>query len=261
MQSRLASIEKLKRKYGFTISDIMTFLKKAKADFSRLDQSENTLAELEKQIHQESRALRQKAGQLMELRTAADKVFRQKMEDTLFRLGLVNSRIAFHMEPMKDITPEGAAAIELYFSANKGESMQSLAKIASGGEVSRIALALKANGPDSVEGRTMIFDEIDVGISGQTGLQVAAEIRKLSSRGQVLCITHLPQTAASADHHYFIYKKEKDGRTVTQVRALSEEDHIREIARMFAGDDTSPASITAARQLISQVREHKPACS
>lgn len=261
MQSRLASIEKLKRKYGFTISDIMTFLKKAKADFSRLDQSENTLAELEKQIHQESRALRQKAGQLMELRTAADKVFRQKMEDTLFRLGLVNSRIAFHMEPMKDITPEGAAAIELYFSANKGESMQPLAKIASGGEVSRIALALKANGPDSVEGRTMIFDEIDVGISGQTGLQVAAEIRKLSSRGQVLCITHLPQTAASADHHYFIYKKEKDGRTVTQVRALSEEDHIREIARMFAGDDTSPASITAARQLISQVREHKPACS
>ena len=182
------------------------------------------------------------------------------MEDTLFRLGLINSRIAFHLEPMQDITEEGAAAIELYFSANKGEAMQPLAKIASGGEVSRIALALKANGPDSVEGRTMIFDEIDVGISGQTGLQVAAEIHKLSRRGQVFCITHLPQTAASADHHYFIYKKEKDGRTVTQVRKLSEEDHIREIARMFAGDDTSPASITAARQLICQVRGNISDC-
>ena len=92
----------------------------------------------------------------------------------------------------------------------------------------------------------MIFDEIDVGISGQTGLQVADHIRKLSGRGQIFCITHLPQTAAIADHHYFIYKKEMDGRTVTQVRGLSEGEHVLEIARMFAGNDTTKASIEAA---------------
>ena len=140
------------------------------------------------------------------------------------------------------------------FSANTGEDMQPLAKIASGGEVSRIALALKTAGPERTTGKTMIFDEIDVGISGQTGLQVADHIRQLSGQGQVFCITHLPQTAAIADHHYFIYKKEMDGRTVTQVRGLSEGEHVLEIARMFAGNDTTKASIEAARQIVKQVK-------
>ena len=153
------------------------------------------------------------------------------MTATLNKLGMLNSRIAFHIEPMKDITADGSAGIELYFSANTGEDMQPLAKIASGGEVSRIALALKTAGP-----------------------QVADHIRQLSGQGQVFCITHLPQTAAIADHHYFIYKKEMDGRTVTQVRGLSEGEHVLEIARMFAGNDTTKASIEAARQIVKQVK-------
>jgi DNA repair protein RecN (Recombination protein N) len=165
-----------------------------------------------------------------------------------------HSRIAFHIQPMKEVTPDGAAAIELYFSANTGEDMQPLAKIASGGEVSRIALALKTSSPDLETGKTMIFDEIDVGISGQTGLQVAYHIRKLRHNGQVFCITHLPQTAAIADHHYFLYKQENNGRTVTQIRKLSAEEHILEIARMFAGNDTTKASVEAARQIVQQVK-------
>lgn len=257
MQARLASIEKLKRKYGFTIAEILAFLAKAKADYDRLDQSESTLAGLEKAIGQKEKVVRQQADVLMKLRLKADQQFRKRMGDTLKRLGLVNSRIAFHLEPMTEITPVGAACVELYFSANTGEAMQPLAKIASGGEVSRIALALKASNPDQADGRTMIFDEIDVGISGQTGLQVAAEIRKLRRRGQVFCITHLPQTAAIADQHYFIYKEEHDGRTVTQLRSLSEEEHVREIARMFAGDEAGTASLEAARQLLQQVRGGK----
>lgn len=255
MQSRMAAIEKLKRKYGVTVADILQFLAKAKDDYERLDQSESHLAKLEDQLAKEAEAVRHQAAVLLELRRQADGRFSKAMAATLSKLGMPNSRIAFHLEPMKDISPDGALGIELYFSANTGEAMQPLAKIASGGEVSRIALALKTAGSGKHTDKTIIFDEIDVGISGQTGLQVADHIRKLSAQGQIFCITHLPQTAAIADHHYFIYKKELDGRTVTQVRALSDGEHVLEIARMFAGNDTTKASIEAARQIVRQVKK------
>ena len=255
MQSRLASIEKLKRKYGFTVADILQFLAKAKADYERLDHSESHLAKLEEKLAREAEAVRQQAQVLDAARRENDMDEElQNMIGEFNKLGMLNSRIDFHIEPMKEIMPDGSAGIELYFSANTGEAMQPLAKIASGGEVSRIALALKTAGSERTTGKTMIFDEIDVGISGQTGLQVADHIRQLSGQGQVFCITHLPQTAAIADHHYFIYKKEMDGRTVTQVRGLSDGEHILEIARMFAGNDTTKASIEAARQIVTQVK-------
>ena len=256
MQSRLAAIDKLKRKYGLTIEEILAFLAKAKGEYERLDQSESLLAELQAEIKRQEQGLRRQAERLLSLRREADASFRQAMEETLHQLGMPNSLIAFHIEPMEKILPDGAAYIELYFSANTGEAMQPLAKIASGGEISRIALALKSSAA-SAGGQTMIFDEIDVGISGQTGLKVAEHIRRLGRDNQVLCITHLPQTAAIADHHYFIYKREADGRTVSQVRPLSAEDHVLEIARMFAGDDATEASIEAAKQIVRQVRNDK----
>lgn len=257
MQSRLAAIEKLRRKYGATVADILQFLAKAKADYDRLDQSENELAKLEKRLQAEEKAARAQSDILLGLRKQAGNRFSQQMTATLKKLGIPHSRLVFHLEPMDDVNAEGAKNIELYFSANTGEDLQPLAKIASGGEVSRIALALKTASPEKLGSQTMIFDEIDVGISGQTGLQVADHIRKLSGRGQVFCITHLPQTAAIADHHYFIYKKEAAGRTLTQVRTLTKDEHVQEIARMFAGNDTTPASLTAARQIIAQVKEGK----
>lgn len=255
MQSRLAVIDKLKRKYGLTIADILAFWEKAKADFSRLDQSETVLASLQTEMKQKEKALRQQADVLFALRSKANQTFRHAMEAALAELGMPNASITFYMEPMQRIEPDGAAAIELYFSANVGEDKKPLAKIASGGEISRIALALKTSSRNISTGQTMIFDEIDVGISGQTGLQVADHIRRLRRYGQVFCITHLPQTASIADHHYFIYKKECSGRTVSQVRTLSAEEHIQEIARMFAGNDTTQASLEAARQLVSQVKK------
>lgn len=256
MQSRLAAIDKLKRKYGLTIEEILAFLARAKEEYERLDQSESLLAELQADIKKQETLLRRQAERLLTLRRQGDAVFRSAMEQTLHQLGMPNSRIAFHIEPMEKILPEGAASVELYFSANMGEAMQPLAKIASGGEISRIALALKSSSSPA-GGQTMIFDEIDVGISGQTGLKVAEHIRRLGRNSQVLCITHLPQTAAIADHHNFIYKKEVGGRTVSQVRPLSETEHVLEIARMFAGDEVTEAGIEAAKQIVSQVRDNK----
>lgn len=255
MQARLAVIDKLKRKYGITITEILAFLEKAKSEYNRLNQSENILASLQKEMQEKERELRKQAVALFALRSKANQTFGHAMEDALVKLGMPNASITFHMEPMQRIEPNGAAAIELYFSANLGEAKKPLAKIASGGEISRIALALKTSSRTISLGKTMIFDEIDVGISGQTGLQVADHIRKLRQYGQVFCITHLPQTASIADHHYFIYKKECNGRTISQVRLLSGEEHIQEIARMFAGNDMTQASLETARQLVSQVKK------
>jgi DNA repair protein RecN (Recombination protein N) len=255
LQSRLAAIEKLKRKYGYSIEKIKEFLEKSKVEFNRLEQSESILEELKTQSAAVERAVREAAAKLFKLRQAADATFRQQMKSTLSRLGMADSYIGFHLEPMTGINAIGADGVELYFTANKGEAPLPLAKIASGGEVSRIALALKTCTPHMGAGKTVIFDEIDVGISGQTGLQVGKHIRKLRERGQVFCITHLPQTAAIADQHVFLYKQEEQGRTVTLLRQLSPEEHVREIARMFAGNTISDASVTAARQLIKQVRD------
>lgn len=255
MQARLAVIDKLKRKYGITITEILAFLEKAKSDYNRLDQSENILASLQKDMQKKESELRKQAAVLFALRSKANQAFGHAMEDALAKLGMPNTSITFHIEPMQRIEPNGAAAIELYFSANLGEEQKPLAKIASGGEISRIALALKTSSRTISLGKTMIFDEIDVGISGQIGMQVADHIRKLRHYGQVFCITHLPQTASIADHHYFIYKKECNGRTISQVRLLSGEEHIQEIARMFAGNDMTQASLETARQLVSQVKK------
>lgn len=255
MQARLAVIDKLKRKYGITITEILAFLEKAKSEYNRLDQSENILASLQKDMQKKESEVRKQAAVLFALRSKANQAFGHAMEAALAKLGMPNTSITFHIEPMQRIEPNGAAAIELYFSANLGEEQKPLAKIASGGEISRIALALKTSSRTISLGKTMIFDEIDVGISGQIGLQVADHIRKLRHYGQVFCITHLPQTASIADHHYFIYKKECNGRTISQVRLLSGEEHIQEIARMFAGNDMTQASLETARQLVSQVKK------
>ena len=173
------------------------------------------------------------------------------MTETLNKLGMPNSRIAFHLEPMKDISPDGASGIELYFSANTGEAMQPLAKIASGGEVSRIALALKTTGTGQTSDKTMIFDEIDVGISGQTGLQVADHIRKLSGRGQIFCITHLPQTAAIADHHSSsIRKKPMAGRSLRYAAFQTANTSLK-----------SPACLPATIRLKPVLKRHGRSCN
>jgi DNA repair protein RecN (Recombination protein N) len=255
MQARLAAIEKLKRKYGFSIEKIKETLDQAKREFDRLSQSESILAELTAKVGALEQELHQKAASLMALRRQADQVFRAAMAASLNHLGMPDARIGFALKDMTQINGTGADLVELYFSANKGEDLKPLAKIASGGEISRIALALKTCSRDAVPHKTVIFDEIDVGISGQTGLAVAEHIRKLRHESQVFCITHLPQTAAIADQHYLLYKTESGGRTTSQVRKLSEGEHVLEIARMFSGDHTSKASIEAAKQIIAKVHD------
>lgn len=255
MQERLAKMEKLKRKYGPSIEDILAFLQHAKQEYQQLEDVDNQLARVKKKLVAAQQQAKEKAQALYDVRLHVAKQFQQSMTETLGKLGMPHSQIRFHIEPMETVTAIGAKVVELYFSANKGEAVQPLAKIASGGEVSRIALALKSIGERKQSDKTRIFDEIDVGISGQTGVQVAKHMHQLCQQEQVFCITHLPQTAAAADKHYVIYKKEEKGRTISQVKLLSPQEHVQEIARMFTGDDVREEGIEAARTLIRQSKE------
>lgn len=256
MQSRLAAIEKLKRKYGFTVADIRAFEAKAREDRERLSDSENRMADLQKQISLKEAQLSRAGDKLFQARLEGADLFKEKTEAVLQHLGLEKSRISFRIEPMDKITAAGASSVDLYFSANSGEAEKPLAEVASGGEVSRIALALKSVFHEKGQEKTVIFDEIDVGISGQTGLQVASHIGRLGVAGQVFCITHLPQTAAIGDNHFFLYKEETNGRTVTKARVLHKADHVAEIARMFSGNDVTDTSLQAAEELIYKVKDN-----
>ena len=231
MQSRLAAIDKLKRKYGLTIEEILAFLAKAKGEYERLDQSESLLAELQADIKRQEQGLRRQAERLLSLRREADASFRQAMEETLHQLGMPNSRIAFHIEPMEKILPDGAASIELYFSANTGEAMQPLAKIASGGELSRFMLAV-VSVQEHDEEATLIFDEVDTGVGGLTLNKVAERLEVLAQHRQMLLITHWPQLASRALRHFRVTKQVKDGKTFTQCLRLDEGERKTELARM-----------------------------
>jgi DNA repair protein RecN (Recombination protein N) len=139
-----------------------------------------------------------------------------------------------------------------YISANKGEKLKPLSKTASGGEISRIMLALKAVLAREQSLPVMIFDEIDVGISGKIGLQVGRTMRALSKRCQIMAITHLPQIASQSHHHFRVLKEEEDDRTVTQIEPLAEAEHIREVARLMSGESVSEAALQSARELVTE---------
>ena len=157
-----------------------------------------------------------------------------------------------------ELSARGADEIEMMFSANAGEPEKPLSKVASGGELSRIALAVKtvAAAGDSVA-QSMVFDEIDTGIGGRTAQMVAERIARVAAQRQVLCITHLPQIACMADVHYYLEKTAKDGKTSTDVRALPPKERAKEIARMASGADATEASLTNAKEMIARAAETK----
>ena len=164
------------------------------------------------------------------------------------------AKLEFVIEGTESLSPLGASRIELLFSANAGEALLPLHKVASGGELARIALAFKTVFNRATH-KTLVFDEIDVGISGDIALQVAKQILQLSSDNQVFCITHLPQTASVAKQHYHLHKVEEEGRTISKVTILSEDEHITQIARMMSGQSFSDTAIETAKEMIQYFQQ------
>lgn len=260
LQSRMDVIYRLCKKYGATLGDVLAHQAKVEQELSEIENYDEDIAALEKEIAALEEKLGRKAAELTRLRTAAANDLSSAIKEQLFALGMPKARFHIRVEQAEDYGANGRDDVAMFFSANPGEAEKPLQKVASGGELSRIALAIKtvASSRDSSV-PSMVFDEIDTGIGGRTAQMVAERIALVAQYKQVLCITHLPQIACMADAHLYISKRTVEGTTATQIRPLSERERISEIARMASGADMTTASLDNAREMVSHAKMKKDA--
>lgn len=249
--ARLSLIDNLKKKYGGTIEEILSYYEKISQELNQIENFDLVKADLEKEVNEAFSVLTEKAQQLSQIRKAAAAKLEEAISRELHDLNFQNASISIAFTPLKDIGPDGADDVEILLSANRGEPLKPLIKVASGGEISRIMLAIKniTGTFDSIP--TMIFDEIDTGISGITASVVGRKLHEISENHQIICITHLPQIAAAGDFHYRICKEETEERTFTTVQQLSPEETIDEIARLLGGENITETTRQSARELMA----------
>ena len=248
-QDRDTTIYGLKKKYGETVEDILAYEEKAQSRLEELEGLVFAQDELERRLEEAKRVAEEALTVLHEVRQKNAKEIATALHQELVDLGMPKGDIQFHIEEGTELSSLGAKSIEMLFSANKGEQLLPLHKVASGGELARIALAFKSVFRSDAF-KTMVFDEIDVGISGDIALKVAEKILNLSRTNQVFCITHLPQTASIAKQHYHLSKIEQDDRTISTLVVLNEEERVTQIASMMSGKGMSATALAAAKELI-----------
>lgn len=251
VEERLDLIRTLKRKYGETIEEIIRYGEELNDKLDALTHSEERTGELESEIERVNGQVVTKAEKLSNLRCQGASKFAKSIEQELDSLSMPSAAFRVAQE-RTEIGASGIDKVEFLISANPGEPPRPLAKIASGGEMSRIMLAIKSvmAAVDSMP--TLIFDEIDVGVGGRTAEVIGLKLESLASRSQVLCITHLPQIARHPGEHFCIEKQLLDGRTVVRVRKLTDEERITELARMLGGAETSDIAIQHAKEMLGK---------
>ncbi len=257
LHARADVIFKLKQKYGASVNEILRRLEKIRAEISAAETFDSDVDELQRAVVKLERQTKSCAGELLQMRRASAKTLSAAIETEIRRLGMEHAQFEIVITAAEKLSSRGGDSAEILFSANVGEEKFSLSKVVSGGELSRISLAIKtvtAGREDSAA--TMVFDEIDAGLGGVTARTVAEAIAKVSRGRQVLCITHLPQIASMADVHLQISKSELDGRTVTQVATLNDSERVKEIARMASGE-VSPVSMKNAHEMILSAKNFK----
>jgi DNA repair protein RecN (Recombination protein N) len=262
VEGRLADIQRLKRKYGNTVKEILAFHERSTRDLASLLTSDENLAQLEKDRLSAATRYREAARLLSEKRKAAARVLEETVAKELAQLAMQRCRfqVAFSEtkpdasidtgQPAPWETVLGIDQVEFLLSPNPGEDLKPLVKIASGGEISRIMLALKSVRTLDGCGKCLVFDEVDAGIGGQTADVVGQKLKRLSQKDQVICVTHLPQIAAYADRHYFIEKRVEKGRTLTRIALLQHEDRVQEIARMISGEHKTDSVLKHAAEML-----------
>ena len=248
-QDRDTTIYGLKKKYGETVEEILAYEEKAQARLEELEGLVFAQDELEARLEEAKKVAEEALTVLHKVRLKNAKVIATALHQELVDLGMPKGDIQFHIEEGDELSSLGAKSIEMLFSANKGEQLLPLHKVASGGELARIALAFKSVFRSDTF-KTMVFDEIDVGISGDIALKVAEKILNLSKTNQVFCITHLPQTASIAKQHYHLSKIEQDDRTISTLAVLNEAERVTQIASMMSGRGMSTTALAAAKELI-----------
>jgi DNA repair protein RecN (Recombination protein N) len=252
VEDRLASLERLKRKYGPTLAEVRLHHQTLAEQLAALQQPEGQLSALQAAADAAADAFLAAASRLSAARRAAAGPFAERLARELGDLAMPHADVSFrfqHAQGEGEWSVSGIDRAELLLSANPGESPRPLARVASGGELSRVMLAMKVLDAPEASGRTLIFDEVDAGIGGRVADSVGARLRALSGHAQVLCVTHLPQVAVHADAHIHISKRVAAGRTSTSATTLHDESRVEELARMMAGD-TSGAMREGARALL-----------
>jgi DNA repair protein RecN (Recombination protein N) len=251
IENRLAAIDRLKRKYGQTIEGILQFLAEVRLQIGSAEGAGERMEELRRRRKKLAAEFEACAAELTATRQAAARKLEKRVETELAQLAMERAKFRVEITPAP-WSESGADRVEFLVSANPGEEPRPLEKVASGGEISRIALALKTclAGPKTPLIRTLVFDEVDAGVGGSAAEGVGRRLKKLAASNQVLCVTHLPQIASFADHHYLVEKREVRGRTVAEVEELDKAARTREIGRMLSGQKVTPEALKHAEQLI-----------
>lgn len=256
-EKRLNEINHLKTKYGNSYEEIMAYCKKQEERIGILENYDTYMQELEKSCEQLSQKYLELAGKLSALRQKKAKMLEKKIQKGLEDLNFEQVQFEIHFAEKKEYAKDGIDDVEFRISLNQGQPVKPLTEVASGGELSRIMLAIKAVMADKDEIETLIFDEIDVGISGRTAQKVSEKMALIGKEHQVICITHLAQIAAMADRHFLIEKKTEDAVTRTQISPLNEENSVEELARILGGariTDTVMQSAREMKNLASQMK-------
>ena len=256
-ERRLDLINGLKAKYGRTIEDIFSYRKLQEEKLEKLCKYEENLQELKLRLKELEEILREKSDELSRIRKEYSKQLEQKIIQGLKDLNFLDVNFAIDFQQKKNYTDNGTDDIQYLISTNPGESLKPLGQIVSGGELSRIMLALKAILADRDQIETLIFDEIDTGISGRTAQKVSEKMAVIGQHHQVLCITHLPQIAAMADSHFEIEKHLQGTETITQIHVLEEDDSIRELARLLGGAEITSVVFENAKEMKELAQKQK----
>ena len=249
IESRLDVIHRLRRKYGASCVDILDYLERAKQELDEIEFSDDHLERLKGKLSKAEKAAWSAAVELRENRMKTAIELSSRILTELAQLDM--PRVQFKCEFTElDLTPNGADAVAFYMSANAGEALKPLSKVASGGELARIMLAMKNVLAEQDQIATLIFDEVDTGVSGRAAQKVAEKLRSVARNKQVLCVTHLPQLAALANTHLLIAKAERDGRTYTTVTPLDIEGRKRELARIIGGTNITETTLKSAEEML-----------
>ena len=256
-EKRLDLLNGLKAKYGRTIEDILAYQKKQQKKLEDLEKFEERFHEARQNLEKARKELEKYSYDLSEIRKEYSSALSEKILEGLRDLNFLDVKFRISFQKKKEFTDNGYDDIEYEISTNPGEDVKPLAKIVSGGELSRIMLALKAILADRDQIETLIFDEIDTGISGRTAQKVSEKMAVIGRNHQVLCITHLPQIAAMADTHFEIEKHQKGMETITEIHPLEGEDSIRELARLLGGAEITETVFQNAKEMKELAQVHK----
>ena len=254
---RLEQIRRVMMKHGGTEAKALAALAKKEERRSFLLDYEKAEEKAKKAIVEQEKLLREKALLLSKERQEDAKVLAKQIQGEMQEMGFLDTKFEFHFQEKKEPTEKGLDEVEAYVSLNPGEPLRPLREVGSGGELSRIMLSIKTVLADTDGVSTLIFDEIDTGISGRTAEKVGEKLQKIAKNHQVILITHLPQIAAKADHHFLIEKTVEDGATHTGIHPLEEKESIEELARLLGGDELSEASLENARELKAKSKAKK----